>query len=162
MRTLDFSPLFRSTVGFDHMMRLLDEAARHDQTSDGYPPYNIETTGEDAYRITLAVAGFRPDELSIVDHQGTLTVAGQKAGGDDAQYLYRGIAKRSFQRQFSLAEHIKVTGARLENGLLRIELVREVPEEMKPRRIELTGGSAAQPTTIEGTPQPKRLEKQAA
>src|ERR671932_1302272 len=87
MRTLDFAPLFRSTVGFDHMMRLLDEAARSDQASDGYPPYNIESTGEDAYRITLAVAGFRPDELSVVDHQGTLTVAGKKDHDGDAQYL---------------------------------------------------------------------------
>jgi molecular chaperone IbpA len=162
MRTLDFSPLFRSTVGFDHMMRLLDEAARHDQTSDGYPPYNIETTGEDAYRITLAVAGFRPDELSIVDHQGTLTVAGQKAGGDDAQYLYRGIAKRSFQRQFSLAEHIKVTGARLENGLLRIELVREVPEEMRPRRIEIGAADAVPSLKTLETKRKQAGDKQAA
>jgi molecular chaperone IbpA len=138
MRALDFSPLFRSTVGFDHMMRLLDEAARYDQSSDGYPPYNIERIGEDAYRITLAVAGFRQDELSIVDHQGTLTVSGKKDGEDDAgQYLHRGIAGRSFQRRFSLAEHVKVTGARLENGLLEIDLVREVPEAMRPRTIQI-------------------------
>ena len=141
MRTLDFSPLFRSTVGFDHMMRLLDEAARYDQASDGYPPYNIESTGEDAYRITLAVAGFRPDELSIVDHQGTLTVSGRKDGEDNGHYLHHGIAGRSFQRRFSLAEHVKVTGASLADGLLRIELVRDVPEELKPRRIEIAAGT---------------------
>jgi molecular chaperone IbpA len=141
MRTLDFSPLFRSTVGFDHMMRLLDEAARYDQASDGYPPYDIESTGEDSYRITLAVAGFRADELSIVDHQGTLTVSGQKGGEDRGNYLHRGIAGRSFQRRFSLAEHVRVTGAGLADGLLRIDLVRDVPEELRPRRIEIAAGA---------------------
>jgi molecular chaperone IbpA len=159
MRTLDFSPLFRSTVGFDHMMRLLDEAARYDQASDGYPPYNIEAVGEDAYRITVAVAGFRPDELSIIDHQGMLTVAGRKAGEDNAHYLHRGIAGLAFERHFSLAEHVKVTGASLADGLLRIELVREVPEAMRPRRIEIAAGPA--PTAIEGKRKPAG-EKRAA
>ena len=144
---LDFTPLFRSTVGFDRMMRLLDEATHHDQ-DDGYPPYNIERTGEDAYRITVAVAGFRRDELSIVDHQGTLTVAGKKSGEDGAQYLHRGIAGRSFQRRFSLAEHVKVTGASLENGLLQIDLVREVPEAAKPRTIEIGRAPGNQPKTV--------------
>jgi molecular chaperone IbpA len=140
MRTLDLdlSPLFRSAVGFDHMMRMLDEAARYNQVSEGYPPYNIESTGEDSYRITLAVAGFAEDELTIVDHQGTLTVSGSKKKADDnARYLHHGIAARAFERRFSLADHVKVTGASLESGLLQIDLVREVPEAMKPRTIKI-------------------------
>jgi molecular chaperone IbpA len=140
MRALDFdlSPLFRSTVGFDHVMRMLDEAARYNQVSEGYPPYNIEATGEDAYRITLAVAGFTEDELTIVAHQGTLTVSGSKKKVDDnTRYLHHGIAARAFERRFSLAEHVKVAGANLESGLLQIELVRQVPEEMKPRTIKI-------------------------
>jgi molecular chaperone IbpA len=140
MRTLDLdlSPLFRSTVGFDHMMRMLDEAARYNQVSEGYPPYNIETTGEDSYRITLAVAGFTEDELTIVDHQGTLTVSGNKKKPDDnTRYLHHGIAARAFERRFSLAEHVKVAGASLDSGLLQIDLVRQVPEAMKPRSIKI-------------------------
>jgi molecular chaperone IbpA len=106
--------------------------------SEGYPPYNIESTGEDSYRITLAVAGFAEDELTIVDHQGTLTVSGSKKKPDDnARYLHHGIAARAFERRFSLADHVKVTGASLESGLLQIDLVREVPEAMKPRTIKI-------------------------
>jgi molecular chaperone IbpA len=131
------------------MMRLLDEAAHQDQSHDAYPPYNIETAGEDSYRITLAVAGFRNEELSIVDHQGTLTVSGTKEGEDKAQYLHHGLAGRSFQRQFSLADYVKVTGAKLEDGLLQIDLVREVPEAAKPRTIKIAGTPSAPQETID-------------
>jgi molecular chaperone IbpA len=146
MRTLDLdlSPLFRSTVGFDHMMRMLDDAARYNQVSEGYPPYNIESTGEDSYRITLAVAGFTEDELTIVDHQGTLTVSGsKKQSNDNTRYLHHGIAARAFERKFSLAEHVKVNGASLESGLLQIDLVRQVPEAMKPRTIKIGNSPAS-------------------
>ena len=139
MRTAyDFSPLFRSSVGFDRVFDLLENAARV-QAVDNWPPYNIEKAGEDQYRITMAVAGFSPDELDLTAQPNLLVVSGrQEAGrGGHAQYLHRGIATRSFERRFELADHVKVTGARLDNGLLTIELVREVPEEMKPRRIEV-------------------------
>jgi molecular chaperone IbpA len=148
----DFAPLFRSTIGFDRMTDLLDRAMRL-QGADNWPPYDIEKTGEDAYRITMAVAGFAPEELSIVAQPNLLTVSGQKAKADDVQYLYRGLAKRSFKQSFELADYVEVAGAKLDNGLLRIELVREVPEAMKPRRIEVKAGPALgqdnQPQQIE-------------
>ncbi len=142
MNALDFSPLFRSTIGFDRLMRLADAATRPDTS---YPPYNIEVVGDDAYRLSMAVAGFAPEELEITLKDGTLIVAGQtKNEQAPARALYRGIARRAFERRFQLADDIKVKGARLENGLLDVELVREVPEERKPRRIEIAAGGAPQ------------------
>ncbi|NLS20032.1 Hsp20 family protein [Rhizobium sp. P40RR-XXII] len=138
MRTnLDFSPLFRSSIGFDRMLNALEAASRAD-TIDNWPPYDIVKTGEDDYRIAMAVAGFSGDELTITQEQNILFVAGQKASGEDVQYLHRGIAGRSFQRRFELADHVKVVGAGLVNGLLTVDLKREIPEEMKPRRIEIS------------------------
>jgi molecular chaperone IbpA len=149
MRTFDFTPLYRSTVGFDRLVNLLDTSLRGDEPSTSYPPYNIEVTGEDAYRVTLAVAGFTREELAIEQRQSTLIVAGKHAGNADTrQFLHRGIASRGFERRIGLADHVKVAGAALENGLLHIDLVREVPEEAKPRRIEI-GGTAQ---VVEMTP----------
>ena len=139
MTTFDFSPLYRTTVGFDRLAQLMASASRLEQ-GNGYPPYNIVSTDENHYRITMAVAGFSREELSITSEQNTLTIAGQRrdeSDNDDVQYLYRGIATRSFERRFNLADHVRVKNANLENGLLHIELEREVPEEMKPRQIEI-------------------------
>ncbi len=144
----DFSPLFRSTVGFDRLAHLLENASRFEPTN--WPPYNIEKTGEDAYRITMAVAGFAPDEIEVVAKPNLLTVSGQKAKSEEGvQYLHRGIATRSFRQTFELADYVKVADAKLDNGLLMIELVREVPEAMKPRRIEIKAGEGSQPQQIE-------------
>jgi molecular chaperone IbpA len=153
MRTAyDFSPLFRSSVGFDRIFDLLENATRV-QTLDNWPPYNIEKADEDQYRITMAVAGFSPDELNLTSQPNWLVVSGQKQGEESTQYLHRGIATRSFERRFELADHVKVKDARLDNGLLTIELVREVPEEMRPRRIEVQAwnalGAGEQPQQIE-------------
>lgn len=143
MSTIDFSPYFRSTVGFDRLFNLLDTASRED---NGYPPYNIEKTGEDAYRITMAVAGFSPDELSVVAQENVLTVAGKQKEASDSkpQFLYRGIAGRGFERRFNLADHVKVAGANLANGLLHVDLKREVPESVKPKSIPIGTGTATQ------------------
>ena len=152
MRTFDLTPLFRSTVGFDRMMNLLESASRLEEADAGYPPYNIEKLGDDNYRITMAVAGFSQDELNIETHDGALWVTGEhKAEDADHVYLHRGIAGRAFKRSFQLADFVRVAGARLENGLLHIDLVREVPEEMKPRRIEINGSaaSAGKPKLVE-------------
>jgi len=139
MTMIDFTPLFRTAVGFDHLANLLEEAARSE--ANGYPPYNIELTGEDRYRITMAVAGFREDELELEVKQGTLRIAGKKGEEEGSRkYLYRGIAARSFERRFQLADHVRVEGASLKDGLLHIELVREIPEAMKPRRIPIGTG----------------------
>lgn len=144
MRTaFDFSPLYRSSIGFDRVFDLLENASRT-TTIDNWPPYDIARTGEDDYRITMAVAGFSRDELSMTQERNMLVVSGQKSGEDTGEYLHRGIAGRTFQRRFQLADHVRVTGARLENGLLTIDLKREIPEEMKPRRIEI-GSTAATP-----------------
>ena len=153
MRTAyDFSPLFRSSVGFDRIFDLLENATRV-QALDNWPPYNIEKVGEDQYRITMAVAGFSPDELNLTSQPNWLVVSGQKQGEESTQYLHRGIATRSFERRFELADHVKVRDARLDNGLLTIELVREVPEEMRPRRIEVQAwnalGAGEQPQQVE-------------
>lgn len=138
MRTIDFSPLFRSTVGFDRMQRLMDAAMNADDANLSYPPYNIEAQGEDAYRITMAVAGFSEDDIEVVSKENTLTISGKANKEDDAAvYLHRGIAGRSFTRHFQLADHIRVVGAELKNGLLHVELAREIPEELKPRRISI-------------------------
>jgi molecular chaperone IbpA len=142
MRTnLDFSPLFRSSIGFDRMLNALEAASRV-ETIDNWPPYDIVKTGEDDYRIAMAVAGFSQEELTIAQEQNMLSVSGQKANAEDVQYLHRGIAGRSFQRRFELADHVKVVAAGLVNGLLTIDLKREIPEEMKPRQIDIkTDGS---------------------
>jgi molecular chaperone IbpA len=138
---IDFAPLARSTVGFDRMVRLLQQTGTVEQ-ADGYPPYNIEKTSEDAYRITLAVAGFTADTLTIVSQENSLVVTGKPAGQHDGQqggeFLHRGLALRAFERRFNLADFIKVTSARIDNGLLLIDLVREVPEALKPRTIAIT------------------------
>lgn len=139
--TFDFTPLFRSSVGFDRMLNALETASRVDSV-DNWPPYDIAKTGEDDYRITMAVAGFSQDELAITQEQNMLMVAGQKAGEDKGEYLHRGIAGRGFQRRFELADHVKVVNASLVNGLLTIDLKREIPEEMKPRRIEIASEKA--------------------
>ncbi len=143
MNALDFSPLFRSTIGFDRLTQLVDAAQRPEAS---YPPYNIEVVGDNAYRLTMAVAGFSPDELDITAKDDTLIVSGKAKSEDEAapRALYRGIARRAFERRFQLADYIKVSGANLENGLLSVELAREVPEEKKPRKIAI--GSSAKAT----------------
>ena len=139
MTTLDFSPLFRSTVGFDRLFLFFEDALRRDTAEVGYPPYNIEKTGEDSYRITMAVAGLGKEDLNVEARANTLLVSAKRREEvADNAYLHRGIAGRGFTRQFRLADHVKVAGADLENGLLHIDLVRELPEEMKPRRIEIS------------------------
>lgn len=141
MRTVfDFSPLYRSSIGFDRLFNALEAASRLEPAGN-WPPYDIVKTGDDDYRIAMAVAGFAQDELSITHQPNLLVVAGQKASQDNGEYLHHGIAERSFQRRFELADHVKVVAANLENGLLTIELKRELPEEMKPRRIEIATGA---------------------
>ncbi len=150
MDRFDFSPLFRSTIGFDRMARLVDAATRHDSTALSYPPYNIEKTGDDSYRLTMAVAGFAQDELDITVHENTLIVTGKaQTSEEDSRYLHHGIARRAFERRFSLADHLKVTGASLDNGLLHVDLVREVPEAMKPRTIAIAASEPARPQVTE-------------
>lgn len=137
--TMDLSPLLRSTIGFDQINRLFESALRGDEPS--YPPYNIEKVDEDSYRITMAVAGFTEDDLDITLQDGVLVISGRAADEDDGKernYLYRGIARRAFERRFRLAETIKVLGASFENGLLNVDLQREVPEHMKPQKIQIT------------------------
>lgn len=143
MRTVDYSPFYRATVGFDRVFDLLDSVASQ-SGANGYPPYNIEKAGDNAYRIVMAVAGFAEAELNVTQKENELLVTGQTGpteGQDEKQYLYRGIAGRNFERRFQLADHVKVTGAKLANGLLTIELQREIPEEKKPRAIPVQAGS---------------------
>ncbi len=152
MRNYDFSPLYRSTIGFDRLFSLLDQYSGVDGGAPTYPPYNIERTGENAYRITIAVAGFSEDELSVETRENTLTVRGSKenaakAEADKREVLYQGIAARAFERRFQLADHVQATGASVVNGLLHIDLVREVPEAQKPRTIPIGKANAK---TIEG------------
>ena len=149
MRTYDLSPLYRATVGFDRMADLLDRVTTAD-AGNGYPPYNIEKLGDDAYRISIAVAGFAPDELTVEARQNALVVAARKAGAEGAKrtFLHRGIATRAFEKTFQLADHVQVTGARHENGMLHVELERQVPEALKPRRIEIAAD--AKVDAIEG------------
>jgi molecular chaperone IbpA len=138
MRNFDFAPLSRSTIGFDRMMQLFEDATRLvDDGESSYPPYNIEKTGDDCYRITMAVAGFGEADLSVTQQANSLLVAGRKQGDENSQYLHHGLAARAFNRRFDLADFIKVSGASLVNGLLSIDLVREVPEAMKPRSITI-------------------------
>ena len=163
MRTIDFSPLYRSVVGFDRLAALLDAAAAGE--SNGYPPYNIETVGENAYRIEMAVAGFKPDELNIEVKENLLTVQGRKAANDDSRrFLHRGLAERGFERRFQLADYVVVAEADLSDGLLSISLKREVPEAKKPRRIEIGTATAVAPAVEGGaaTRRPFALGGQAA
>ncbi|MFG1212981.1 Hsp20 family protein [Xanthobacter flavus] len=153
MRTFDLAPLYRNTVGFDRLFSLLDSVGGVD-AAPTYPPYNIERTGENAYRITVAVAGFTEAELGIEVKENTLTLKGEKKSSEaseSAQVLYRGIAGRAFERRFQLADHVEVKGAVLENGLLHVDLVRNIPETKKPRIIPIAGAASA-PKTIEGAP----------
>ena len=138
MTTFDFSPLYRTSIGFDRLASMMSSATRQDQGNSS-PPYNILATGEDHYRITMAVAGFAEDELDITTERSRLLVTGQRneETGEQGEFLYRGIATRSFERRFNLADHVKVVGANLENGLLHIDLEREIPEAMKPRSIKI-------------------------
>ena len=139
----DFSPLFRSTIGFDRLPRLLETAAGVDEATLGYPPYNIEKIDDDSYSITMAVAGFQDTDLELETRENTLTVSGQLADKEETgTFLHRGFAARPFQRKFQLADHVKVTGAQLDSGLLRIELVREIPEAKKPRQIQIDTAAA--------------------
>jgi molecular chaperone IbpA len=152
MRHIDFSPLYRSTVGFDRLFNMLDSLTQPDN-GQSYPPYNIERTGEDTYRITMAVAGFSENDISIEVHRNVLTVKGDKAdneASDGVEVLYRGIAARAFERRFQLADHVEVSGAVLKNGLLHIDLKRNIPEEMKPRRVEITSVKPDKSRQIEG------------
>lgn len=148
MRTIDLSPLYRSLVGFDRLADQLDAAARNEAAS-GYPPYNIERTGENEYRIEIAVAGFKPEELNVEVKENLLTVTGRKAANDEAkQYLHRGLAERNFERKFQLTDYLVVVDADLSNGLLSIALKRELPEALKPRTVEIKTTSSS--TLIEG------------
>ena len=155
MRTYDLTPFYRSTVGFDRLFSLLDQATS--DGSPGYPPYNIERTGENDYRVTVAVSGFAQGELSIVAKENTLTIKGEKTanenGKDNAEVLYRGIAARAFERVFQLADFVQVKGAALENGLLHVDLVREIPEAKKPRNIAISTGKAAAPQVLDNNGQ---------
>lgn len=157
MATFDLSPFYRSTVGFDRVFSILDQLAGSDN-GNAYPPYNIERTGENAYRITLAVAGFGDRDLSIEAKEGVLFVKGDRTedNGKGREVLYRGIAGRAFERRFQLADHVEVRGANLENGLLHIDLVREVPEALKPRKIAIGAGSGTQ------TPKVRAIDAAAA
>ncbi|KRW93114.1 Hsp20 family protein [Paracoccus sp. PXZ] len=140
--TFDFTPLFRSSVGFDRLLNALETASRVN-TAESWPPYDIAKEGEDNYRITMAVAGFRQEDLSLTQERNLLIVTGRKDGGEEAEYLHRGIPVRGFERRFELADHVKVEGAELHDGLLTITLQREIPEEMKPRRIDIASAKAA-------------------
>jgi molecular chaperone IbpA len=141
--TYDFAPLWRSTIGFDRLFDLVDAAQQQAGAEDNYPPCNVERVGEDRYQISLAVAGFSPDEIEITEEQSVLTVEGRKAEKQQREFLHQGISSRPFKRQFNLADYVQVKGAAFDNGLLRIELVRELPEAMKPRRISIAGSSAS-------------------
>lgn len=157
MRHVDFSPLYRSTVGFDRLFTMLDSLAQPEGVQT-YPPYNIERTGDDSYRITMAVAGFSENEIEIEAHRNHLTIKGAKAdekAGDGSSVLYRGIASRAFERRFQLADFVEVAGASLKNGLLHIDLKREIPEQMKPRKIAVTQLSNEQAAQIEAKSTPK-------
>jgi len=155
MATLDFTPLFRSSIGFDQLPGLFAHALQREDT--GFPPYNIEKVGEDQYRIVLAIAGFTKDDVEIVQDQNLLTVRGSAKDMGPKTYLYRGLAARTFERQFDLAEYVEVTGASLNNGLLEIELKRELPEALKPRRIPIGGGVSGKPA-VDGPAQAAALK----
>jgi molecular chaperone IbpA len=149
---LDLTPLFRSTIGFDHLSKLLETALQLDENAS-YPPYNIEKLGEDRYRIVMAVAGFGPEDLEIVAEPNLLTIRGRRKEQEGVTYLHRGIAGRAFERRFQLADYVRVQDARLENGLLIVELVREVPEALRPRKIEIRGAKGERVIEHRGEPQ---------
>ena len=153
MRHVDFSPLYRSTVGFDRLFTMLDSLGQLDG-GQTYPPYNIERTGESAYRISMAVAGFSENDISVEAHRNVLTIKGEKRdeqNSEQGEVLYRGIASRTFERRFQLADHVEVTGAVLKDGLLHIDLSRNIPEELKPRRIPIARASTGEAKQIETT-----------
>lgn len=153
MRSLDFAPLYRATVGFDRIADLMDRVLTADVAQPTYPPYNIEKTAEDAYRISIAVAGFTPDELNVEVRDGSLFVSARKATEEnERKFLHRGIANRAFERRFALADHVRVTGAVHEHGMLHLDLVREMPEALKPRRIEIARVGSVTPA-IEARPE---------
>lgn len=158
MRNIDMTPLYRATVGFDRFADMVDRVMTSDLSSQtGYPPFNIEKTAQDAYRISIAAAGFTEDDLTVEVRENALVVSAKKSDGDDARsYLHRGIATRSFEKRFHLADHVRVTGASLVNGMLDIDLKREVPEALKPRRIAISNAR-----TVEVNPDVKSVEKQA-
>jgi molecular chaperone IbpA len=139
MRAYNFAPLWRSTIGYDHLLDLFD-AAQRTEAEDHYPPYNIERQSEDRYQISLALAGFTPDEIAVTAEHNVLSIEGRKTEAVKKDYLYQGVSARQFKRTFNLADYVKVEGATFENGLLQIKLVREIPEAMKPRRIPIGGG----------------------
>ena len=147
--TFDYAPLWKSTIGFDHFLDMVD-AAQRAGSDDNYPPYNIERLGDDSYQISLAVAGFGPDDIAVTAEQNVLTIEGQRAEKEQREYLYRGISGRHFKRQFNLADYVQVKNATFENGLLRIELAREVPEAMKPRRITINGATPSNVHQLDG------------
>ncbi|OZA15414.1 MAG: heat-shock protein [Rhodobacterales bacterium 17-64-5] len=150
MRTLDFAPLYRATVGFDRIADLMDRVLSADVAQPTYPPYNIEKTADDAYRISIAVAGFAPDELTVEVKDGNLHITARKATEEaERNYLHRGIATRAFERRFALADHVRVSGAVHEHGMLHVDLIRETPEALKPRRIEIARAADATPV-LEG------------
>jgi len=162
MRTFDLTPLYRSTVGFDRLFSLLDQVGGYDGGSPGYPPYNIERTGENDYRITVAVAGFGEGDLSIEAKENTLTIRGEKQEKQEektGEVMYQGIAARAFERVFQLADYVQVKSATLENGLLHVDLVRELPEAKKPRTIPIGTAKTAE---VKGKEQPKVIDAQAA
>ncbi|MEM8553423.1 MAG: Hsp20 family protein [Pseudomonadota bacterium] len=151
MRTFDMAPLYRATVGFDQIADMMDRVLSTDVPQPSYPPYNIEKTADDAYRISIAVAGFSDDDLNVEVKEHALVVTGRKSEADgESTYLHRGIATRAFERRFHLADHVRVTGAATENGMLHIDLVREVPDALKPRRIEISRGLPH--ATVDATP----------
>jgi molecular chaperone IbpA len=146
MRNVDFAPLYRATVGFDRIADLMDRVLSTDVAQQTYPPYNIEKTDQDAYRISIAVAGFTPEELTVEVRDGALHIAARKTADEEGRsYLHRGIATRAFERRFALADHVRVTGAVHEHGMLHVDLVRETPEALKPRRIEIARAGSATP-----------------
>ncbi len=150
MRNYDFSPLYRATVGFDRIADLMDRVLSADVAQPGYPPYNIEKTDENAYRISIAVAGFSGEELAVEVKDGALLVSARKAAEEEGKtYLHRGIATRAFERRFALADHVKVTGATHADGMLHIDLAREVPEALKPRRIEIAKSDTVEAKAVE-------------
>ncbi len=150
MRTFDFAPLHRATIGFDQIADMMDRVLTNDVAQPSYPPYNIEKTDADTYRISVAVAGFSEADLTVEVKENSLVVAGKKAAEDkDRSYLHRGIATRAFERRFALADHVRVTGASHENGMLNIDLKREVPEALKPRRIEISSANAIEKDVVD-------------
>ncbi|MCK8483708.1 Hsp20 family protein [Aliiroseovarius sp. S2029] len=149
MRNFDLSPLYRATVGFDQIADLMDRVLTNDVSRESYPPYNIEKIADDGWRISVAVAGFTEDELAVEVRENALVISAKKADEDERTYLHRGIATRAFERRFHLADHVRVTGAAHEHGMLHIDLVREVPEALKPRRIEIAKSKDVEQKAIE-------------